>query len=205
MRLEQAVAARRAPPRPAPTNCRLVKPVSNTKLVAIANSIGLAPSSSSSTRWRAAIATQSFVVIEAVGPVELRGPSARGRASATSGIWVWRSSSSAPKVAVVRQALSRPKRAARRLPTTAANSASGRVAACSLSAFSQARGQLLEIGDATDAPRARRSNGRFLLVLAGDVLARRSCCRARPSRATPPTAARGWPLTSGGKTSSSRT
>jgi hypothetical protein len=43
-----------------PTNCRLVKPVSKTKWVATANSMGLEVSSSSSTRWRPAIATQLF-------------------------------------------------------------------------------------------------------------------------------------------------
>ena len=48
-----AIAAR-------PTNCRLVKPVSKTKWVAMANSMASQPSSSSSIRWRAAIATQLF-------------------------------------------------------------------------------------------------------------------------------------------------
>ena len=43
---------------------------------------------------------------------------------------------------VPRQALSRPKRAARRFPTTAANSASGSVAACSLRPASHDRGSL---------------------------------------------------------------
>ena len=51
----------------------------------------------------------------------------------SSGIWVWRNSSSAPSNEVLRQALLRPKRAPRRLPITAANSASGKVAACSFS------------------------------------------------------------------------
>ena len=57
-----------------PTNCRLVKPVSNTKLVAMANSIGFEPSSSSSTRWRAGDRDPVVGVEEAVGPVELRVP-----------------------------------------------------------------------------------------------------------------------------------
>ena len=44
-----------------PMNCRFVKPVSNTKFVAIANSIGFAQSSISSNAWRAAIATQQLL------------------------------------------------------------------------------------------------------------------------------------------------
>ncbi|HEX3903743.1 MAG TPA: hypothetical protein VH853_12960 [Polyangia bacterium] len=44
----------------------------------------------------------------------------------------------------MRQAAVRPKRAARRFPITAANSASGNVALCSLSAESQSRGSRLK-------------------------------------------------------------
>jgi hypothetical protein len=54
-------------------------------------------------------------------------------------ISVWRNSSGAPKQAIARQALSRPKRAPRRLPMVPVNSARGKAAACTFPACRRRR------------------------------------------------------------------
>ena len=122
-------------------------------------------------------------VIELVCPVE-RGSDGNSSCMSTSGICVWRSSSSAPSSAVPRQALVRPKRAPRRLPTTAANSARGRVAACSLTALRHSPAARAWSSGLPDDPRTasseassvcvamhlRRSSGRVIPV--APVLAR---------------------------------
>ena len=79
---------------------------------------------------------------------------------------MWRSSSSAPKLAAVRQALVRPKRAARRFPITAANSASGSIALWSLSPLSQVRGSRLKSEIRPSASRTAPSARSFSLWLA---------------------------------------
>ena len=95
-------------------------------------------------RWRAAIATQLSVWKNRCVQSNCWSQATSGCMS-RSGICVWRSSSSAPNLAAVRQAPWRPKRAARRFPITAANSASGRVASCSFSPQSQVRRRPLEV------------------------------------------------------------
>ena len=76
----------------------------------------------SSNRWRAARITHSLVW-NALW-VQSKLPSWASRSwPISNGIWVWRISSSAPRVAIVRQALSRPKRAMRSSATAPAYSA----------------------------------------------------------------------------------
>jgi hypothetical protein len=79
-----------------------------------------------------------------------------------SGICAWRISSSAPSVDIVRHALSRPKRAPRKLPITAANSASGSVAAWSFNAASHAGGNLRMSSGRPTTSWTARSDASFL-------------------------------------------
>ena len=103
-------------------NWRLVNPVSNTKLSWIARSMASAARNMSSNRWRAARITH-WLVWNALW-VQSKLPSWASRSwPISNGIWVWRISSSAPRVAIVRQALSRPKRAIRSSATAPAYSA----------------------------------------------------------------------------------
>jgi hypothetical protein len=89
---------------------------------------GVGEERSSSARWRAAMATQSLRVVEAVRPVEL-GVGAHELVHDQERDLRVAELVQRPEVAMVRQAESRPKRAARRLPIVAANSASGKVPA----------------------------------------------------------------------------
>jgi hypothetical protein len=66
---------------------------------------------------------------------------------------------------VLRQALSRPKRTARKLPTTAANSASGNVAACSFTPLNQAGSSFLKSSTFPMISRTARTDASFALCV----------------------------------------
>ena len=119
-------------------NCRFVNPVSNTKLSCTATSMASAARIMSSKRCRAAIITHS--VVWYARWVQSKLPS-RGRRSwpSSNGICACRISSSAPSVAMVRHALSRPKRAIRSSPTAAAYSDNANRALWNLTSWSHPR------------------------------------------------------------------
>ena len=168
-RLEQAIARRRAPAPTAPTNCRLVKPVSNTKLVPTANSIGVGAQQQLVHHVARRDRHPVVGVIEAMRPVELRVPGHQlvHERQRESGCGEARRARRRSRSCARRCA--RPKRAARRLPITAANSASGSVAACSLRASQPGAGQLLEVVELAQRLAHRRQRA-LLLALGGDVL-----------------------------------
>ena len=122
----------------------------------------------------------------------------------SSGIWVWRNSSRPPNRAMVRQALLRPKRAPRRLPMTAANSASGRVGGVQLQGVDPLDRQLLVVlGLAHGVPHG--VHGGVLLALLADVFGVGRLVGLVPRRPTSAWGSQGRPAISGGNTSSSRT
>src|ERR1700760_1912182 len=83
--------------------CRLVKPVSKTKLSWIARSSASAARNMSSNRWRAARMTHWLVWYALC--VQSKFPSCESKSLPISnGIWVCRISSRAPRVAIIRQA-----------------------------------------------------------------------------------------------------
>src|SRR6266851_32441 len=147
-------------------NCRLVKPVSNTKFSWIARSMASAAKNMSSNRWRAARITH-WLVWNALW-VQSKLPSWASRSwPISNGIWVWRISSSAPRLAIVRQALSRPKRAMRNSATAPAYSTRATAPLWNLTSPSGV--EVIEEAGLAER-RAHTEHGGVLLPLIRDVL-----------------------------------
>ncbi len=121
-----------------------------------------------------------------------------------SGMPVWRISSSAPNVEAARHAALRPKRAERRLPITAANSASGSVAAWSLSPLTPPRDRASGSPPADPRPPSPRRPPAPSRA-AGARTRGRSSCTARPKPPNSRGSSRVRPLISSGNTSASDT